>query len=200
MRKYIIILFLIVGLQISCGVGQQAKQLKAFENCNFKLVTLDSLVIAGSDITSALRGEPINLNQLSGVALGLITRDIPLEGLFTVEIKNEGQKVAALNQFEYEILVDQKPFTQGNFNQAIRVSPGDTQSVQVPIRAEIYKFLKQDGMLNQLQRFLIGIKSGPETQISFQFKVKPIIKIGSENLKYPSFITFEKTIKNTDIL
>ncbi|RZK49521.1 MAG: hypothetical protein EOO99_05895 [Pedobacter sp.] len=189
----------LVTLLFSCGIGKQTQQLKAFENCTFKFVQMDSLIVAGSDLTSAIKGESINLSQVSGIAMGFLTREVPLQGKFSIEVKNEGSKLAALNQFDYELEVEGKPFTQGTFNQPIQVNPGQTLLVQVPIQADIYQFLKQNGMLSHLQSFLSGIKNGPEKTLKVQLKIKPSIKVGSELIKYPGFINLEKTISNLDI-
>src|SRR5690606_41522177 len=95
-----VVLFALTG----CGINKQAKQLKAFEKCRYEILAADSVFVAGADVTKLMDSRGADLSSLPGVAMGFLTRNVPLTGILRIRITNPSGTLAGDNQFQYKFL------------------------------------------------------------------------------------------------
>ncbi len=187
------LLLLIAG----CGVNRQAKELKALGDCKYDLRSVDSIHISGIPFQQLINQNSINLSSAPALALGFLRKNIPFEGRVNLSIENPTTNRAAINQFEYIVLLQQKELVQGLVNQKISVAAGEKAQVPISIKANIYDLLS-DGSLEEILNILKSEKgSGAEGLLTV--KIKPIILLGNTAVKYPGYITIDKKISR-DIL
>ncbi|SEN05558.1 hypothetical protein SAMN05216436_11121 [bacterium A37T11] len=200
MQKRIILQVIIMLALASCGVNKQAKQLKAFESCHYELHAADSLFVAGTDVSSLISSRGKDLGSLPGIALGFLSREVPLTGLLRVNISNPGKELAGVNQFQYKILLQDKEVATGFSDQRIEVPPGKTVTVPVRIKANIYKLLQDRSTVNEIMDFIAGAKgNGPEKKTKVALKIKPTLALGNQTINYPGYITVEREISSSKI-
>src|SRR5689334_16828496 len=78
----------------SCGLKDQADQLKALENCTYEIASADSVYLAGADVTSLLNSQGLDLFQAPQIAFAYFQKSMPVKGVLNVKISNKGAEDA----------------------------------------------------------------------------------------------------------
>src|SRR3546814_1138259 len=87
-------------LFVGCGVDRQAKALRALEKCQYAFVSADSVYLAGTDVNKLVANGRVDISRLPGVALGFLSRDIPLSGILNLRITNPTNHLAGIQRSE----------------------------------------------------------------------------------------------------
>src|SRR5690606_30529865 len=87
---------------------------------------------------------------------GFLRKNIPLEGKINLQITNPGVKKAAINQFQYLILIKDQQIVDGFVNQKVSIEPGETVVVPVKLKSNIYKLLNDQQAMDEILNFLSG--------------------------------------------
>ena len=96
------------ALFISCGVGKQVSEAKAFGDCKYDIGSVDSVFLAGVDVREFKNVKSISdfdMARYPGIALALLRKNVPLDLRVNVDITNPTKKRAAINQLEYKVLL-----------------------------------------------------------------------------------------------
>ncbi|WGQ08793.1 hypothetical protein QG516_19975 [Pedobacter gandavensis] len=197
MKKIIILCLTAIILQ-SCSVSRQ--QIKALEKCTYKVVSADQISLGGTDVKRLLNGQELNLASLPGLALGLLRRDVPLKARINLEITNPTPNNAAINEFEYKILINKAEIASGFVNQEVKVEGGKSTVVPVDMVANIYPFVSNSKVMGEITEFLKGNKGGGEKKGILTLKIRPSIKVAGALIKYPGFITIDKEVSSKILL
>ena len=197
MKKIIILCLTAIIIQ-SCSVSKQ--QIKALEKCTYKVVSADQISLGGSDVKRLLNGQELNLASLPGLALGLLRKDVPLKARINLEITNPTSNTAAINEFEYKILINKAEIASGFVNQEVRVEGGKSTVVPVDMVANIYPFVTNSKVMNEITEFIKGNKGGGEKKGILTLKIRPSIKVAGALIKYPGFITIDKEVSSKILL
>lgn len=198
--KKLILLSVITLIFSSCGINRQTQQIKALEKCEYKFINASKVTIAGTDIKKLIDQKTVNLASLPALALGFLRQDIPLRATLNLEITNPSTNVAAINNFEYIILINRQEIANGVVDQLIQIEPGQKGQVPVQLNANIYKFLSNEKTLDEITRFLSGASSGKNEVGLVTLKIKPSIRVGNNLVKYPGYITIDKEVSNKILL
>lgn len=196
MKKYLLIL--VAGIMISgCGLNKQAKMVKALENCKYEIVSADSVIVAGKDVSSLIKNRKVSLDNMPGLALAYLRRDIPFRARVNLRVKNPGEERAAINRFEYKILIKGQELANGNVNQKVSVEPGGTTTVPVNVNGNIYQILSNGKTMQEIMDFLQGGKmAGTEKKGVVTLKIRPTIEVGSKLIQYPDYISIDKEVSS----
>ncbi|EDM35437.1 hypothetical protein PBAL39_13245 [Pedobacter sp. BAL39] len=196
-----IVLFCLTAIVISsCGVNKQAQQIKALEKCTYRITSADQVTLGGADVKKLFDGQDLNLASLPALALGLLRQDVPLKARLNLEIKNPSSNVAAINEFEYKILINRQELANGFVNQEVNVAPGGTTVVPVDMIANLYPFVTNSKVMGEITEFMKGAKGGPEKKGILTLKIRPSIKVAGGLVKYPGFITIDKEVSSKILL
>lgn len=198
--KKLVLYTLVAIILSSCGINKQAQQIKALEDCEYKFLSANNITVAGTDIKKIVDQQNINLANLPALALGFLRKDIPLRANLNVEITNPSTKDAAINNFEYIILINKQEIANGAVDQVIAIAAGQRIQVPVQLNANIYQFLNNSKTLNDISKFLSGASNGVTEVGLVTIKIKPSIRVGNELVKYPGYITIDKEISNKILL
>lgn len=198
--KKILILCLTVVTLFGCGVNKQAQQIAALEKCKYKLISAENITVGGTSINNIVNMENLNLASLPGLALGLLRQDVPLKARLNLEIKNPSSSQAAINEFEYKVLINNQELATGFVNQLVDVQPGGTTVVPVDLNLNAYKFISNKKVMQEIAEFLQGGSGAEERKGLLTLKIKPSIKVGSALVKYPGFFTVDKEISSKILL
>lgn len=184
----------------SCGINKQAQQIKALEQCDYKFINASKVTVAGTDIKKLIDQQTINLAGLPALALGFLRKDVPLKATLNVEITNPSNNLAAINNFDYLILINKQEIANGIVDQLVQIEPGQKVQVPVQLNANIYQFLSNGKTLDDITKFLSGASTGTTEVGLVTIKIKPSIRVGKDLVKYPGFITIDKEVSNKILL
>lgn len=185
----------------SCGINRQAQQIKALEDCTYKVTGVKQVSIAGTDIKQLMEQQTFSLTSLPGVALGLLRKDIPLRANLNLEITNPSSNLAAINQFEYKILVNNTDLAQGIINQNVSIAQGQTVTVPVQLVSNIYGLVSNGNVFNDIVKAAKKGSSSKDEKLGLlTIKIKPTFMLGNTPVKYPGYITINKDISSKILL
>lgn len=196
----IFFLFLFTAVLSSCSINKQAQQIKALEQCEYRLIDANNITLAGTDVKKLIDGKSINLINAPALALAFLRQDVPLRANLNLEIKNPSNSLAAINNFDYIILINKQEIVNGTVDQRVSIGAGETTTVPLLLNANIYKFLSNGKILEDVTQFLGNASNGKETKGLVTIKIKPSIMVGGGLVKYPGYITIDKEISSKILL
>lgn len=180
----------------SCGINKQAQQIKALGQCNYKLLNASNVTLAGTNIDQLLSSKNINIVNMPALAFAYLRKDVPLKATLNLQISNPSNELAAINNFDYILLINQQEIAAGTVNQRISITPRQYVNVPVELNANIYQFLANGKTLQDISNFLSGTANGNEQKGLLTVKIKPSILVGGNLVKYPGFITIDKEVSS----
>lgn len=199
--KKLMLLCLTAVVISSCGVNRQAQQIKALEKCTYRITSAEQITLGGADVKRMINNQDINLASLPGLALGLLRKDVPLRARLNLEVRNPTGNDAAINEFEYKILINRQELATGFVNQPLNVAAGQTSTVPVDMEINVYPFVSNSKVMGEISDFLkSGKNGGPEKKGILTLKIRPSIKVGNTIVKYPGFITVDKEVSSKILL
>lgn len=200
MKNTLLLCLVVIGL-FSCGVNRQAQQIKALEDCKYRITSVNQVTVAGTDIKKLIKEQNFSITSLPGVALGLLRKDIPLNANLNLEISNPSSKLAAINQFEYKILVNNTDLAEGVINQNVSIAQGETVSVPVQLSSNIYGLITNGNVFNDIVKAAQKGSSSKDEKLGLlTIKIKPTFMLGNTPFKYPGYITINKDISSKILL
>jgi LEA14-like dessication related protein len=199
MKTSLLYFFLLISIS-SCTINKQIKEIKTLAKCEFEVYSLNNLDIAGTDVIKIIQTGEINLMSMPSLALGLLNRNVPLNVNFTLGIKNPTSDMAAINEFDYQLFINQQELVEGKMDQQIEIPAGENTLVPLEFSFNIYKFLSNDSIRNDIQEFIRASENSELKDAQLTIKIRPSVLIGNTLIKYPNFITIEKTLNNKFLL
>ena len=187
-----------IALAVSgCGINKQAKQLQTLEDCIYEIRSADSIYVAGKDVSKMISNNAINISSMPEFAWAYLQKNIPLKARINLKIKNPTQQDAAINRFEYQVLVKGQQLANGLVNQKVSIAAGDSITVPVSVNANIYQILSNGNTMQEIADFMKGGNdSATERKGIVTLKIKPSIAIGDNLVNYPGYITIEKEVSS----
>lgn len=199
MKKQIILLVLALPLLLwQCSVSRQISEAKALGQCQYNLVSADSVSLSGYDIREFKSMTDLNPIRYPRIATGLLTRNVPLNAKINLEITNPTNKDAGINQLEYRVLLAGQELANGFINQRIAVSAGGGKT-RVPIRisTNAYRLVTDEKTRDAFTQLVQNLSGNTNTQPSkLTIKIKPTLDIGNKAVNYPGYITIDKDVTN----
>ncbi len=195
--KRLSILLLLAVLLAGCGLNKQARQIEALEKCTYEISSADSIYLAGRDVSQLVKNKTLELRNVPELALALFRKNIPLKARVNLTINNPTSTEAAINQFEYIVLIKNQEIANGFVNQKVSIEPGGTTTVPVRVNSNIYSFLSNGKTMEEILDFIRGGESGAaERKGVVTIKIKPTIDVGGKLVKYPGYITINKEVSS----
>ncbi|SDZ95369.1 NDR1/HIN1-like protein [Pedobacter hartonius] len=195
MKKLVLICFAAITI-LGCGVNKQAQQIKALEKCTYRVVSATNLSVAGTDVKRLMNNQDLNLASLPALAFGLLRKDVPLRATLNMEISNPAGNLAAINQFEYKILINNQELADGFVDQQVSIPAGQTVVVPVAMNVNVYQFISNARVMSEISDFIRGgDKKGLVT-----LKIRPSIMVGGTLIKYPGYISIDKEFSSKILL
>jgi len=195
--KTLAVLFFVAIFFAGCGLNKQARQIEALEKCTYEISSADSIYLAGRDVSKLIKSRSFNLSNIPELALALFRKNIPLKARVNLTITNPTANAAAINQFEYLVLIKNQEIANGFVNQKISVEPGGSVTVPVRVNSNIYSFISNGKTMEEILDFVRGGESGAaERKGVVTIKIKPTIEVGGKLVKYPGYITINKEVSS----
>ena len=169
-----------------CALNQQA-QVAALGKFNYDVTSVQNMRVAGRDINSFESNGGVSLSSLPGIAMALLTKDLPLEATVNLQMTNPTSTLTKINEFKYLIEMGGKPLFEGSVNENISLAQGQSMVVPLSFRANLFGVAKEQGIEKVLSDVLTR-----KSDAFLALKIKPSVKIGGKNYFYPGYITVDK--------
>ncbi len=185
--RYIVLICCFVFM--GCGFSNQKEELETLGKCEFNLHKIQSFTIAGTSVNSLIEKKNFDLAQMPQFLLGFMNKELPLDAVLDVEIKNPTAKNAAINQFEYIVLFEGVEIANGTVDKPINAAANKTTIVPVQVKGDVYDLIANNGDM-----FLHFLKGEADAKAKITFKIKPTIHIAGQPVKSPTYFSFDKQI------
>ena len=169
-----------------CALNQKA-QIAALGKFNYDVTSVQNMRVAGRDINSFETNGGVSMSSLPGIAMALLTKDLPLEATVNLQMTNPTSTVTKINEFKYLIEMGGKPLFEGSVNENIDLAQGQSMVIPLSFRANLFGVAKDRGIENVLSDIFTR-----KSDAFLALKIKPSVKIGGKNYFYPGYITVDK--------
>ncbi|GAB4025038.1 hypothetical protein [Spirosoma koreense] len=206
MRQLVRLVLLATPVLFSqCGINRQVQQAKGLSKSQYAIHSADSVTIAGYDIQEfkdIRQLEDISPLNYPRIAAGLLGKDIPFHANVNLEIVNPTQDTAAINQFDYRLLLAGNELATGTVDRRVAVPPGGGKVlVAIPVNANAYGLVASSATRTafvDLIRSLAG--SSQVTPSRITLKIRPTLTLGNKQVKYPGYIDIYKEVTRDMLL
>lgn len=186
--KLIIISGCFIGLY-SCSY---LKELSALKECEFRMTTVENMLLAGVDISKIVTTRDYSLEQTGKITKSILQGTLPLSFILNIEVKNPNQNNASLNRLEYIALIDTTQVASGSLEEHIVIpAAGGIATIPLNVRTDLLDLLKK-APINTLLNFTLNLADNGKRPVRVSVKIKPWIQVGARNIEYPGYLTITK--------
>ncbi len=188
-----------------CSVSRQVKEAKTFGDCKYAITSIDSVYLAGTDIREFRNVKSIkdlDPTKYPQLGLAILRKKVPLDLRVNLDINNPTNRLAAINQLEYIVLLSDSEIFKGILNRRIEVYPG-TGSTKVPVQlsTNAYDLLTNDQTRESFIAMIQSLTGKSDTKpAKLTVKIKPTLAVGDKQVNYPGYITFEQEITDNLVI
>lgn len=193
-QKLFLPVFLLLAVS-SCQVAKQTKTAINLENCEFRLVSTENIILAGIPIDTYTSVKDLGVADFAMFMGALTQPELPLSLQLNIEVKNPNQEPAGINSLEYIIFIDDIQMLDGSYMKPFSVPPSSTAIIPVQLSIDLKKALNGksvDAILN----FGFNLAGVGHVPTRFKVKLKPSILVGNTSLSYPGYITVKTEYVN----
>lgn len=180
----LIVALLFTGCDVINRIGG-AYQLSQSE---YRYNSLSNIQIAGINLGNASSISLSNLASVATILAGGSTRQsIPFSLTLNMDVSNPNTTAAFLDALDYSILINDMELVEGKMDIPIRIDPGQTSLVSIPISLDLKSLINrysQERVTNEMSAFL-GITPN-ETSVTV--KLWPKLTVGNTLIKVPAAI------------
>jgi LEA14-like dessication related protein len=194
MKNLIIItLFFSVFLN-SCDVLTQMDEMSRFSKCDFQIDNVDNFEVAGIRMDDKKTFADFNFSQAAQLTMALAREELDAEITVHLKATNPNSAKASMNALSWILLLDGQEMASGLLDRYIEIpANGGTTDIPVSIGFDLKKlFTGQSG--NALMNLVSNIMGQGQEPSNLSMKLKPSIRVGSQSLAYPGFITIKNTV------
>ena len=194
--RYIILACLLLGLT-TC---RTFRELRALTKCEYRNKDFGRLEVGGVNLLKYQSLEDINLLEAGQLALKMSQQaEIPLYITFNVEVRNNHDKMAALEKLDWILEVDKKNLVNGTSVDRFEVPPGGGVNI-LPIQTTLdLKKILDKGTLANIFQLIKGMNGTNEEDTRIRLKIKPRFRIAGMRIGYPGYIKIGKTFESSQI-
>src|SRR5690554_2386747 len=180
---------LIVALVFTgCDVMNRIGGAYQLSQSEYRYNSLNNIQLAGINLGNASSISVSNLATIATLLAGGATRQtIPFSMTLNMDVTNPNSSAAFLDALDYAILINEMEFAEGKMDVPIRIEPGQTNLVSIPISVDLRNLINrysQQRVTNEMSAFL-GITPN-ETSVTV--KLWPKLTVGNTLLKVPAAI------------
>lgn len=190
MRR-IILIFIAAVLLTGCDVMNRIGGAYQLSQSEYRYNSLNNIQLDGIVLGNSSNISLSNLASIATVLAGGSNRQtIPFNMTLNMDVTNPNTRAAFLDALDYAIAINDMEFVEGKMDVPIRIEPGETKVVPIPISVDLKSLMNrytQDKVASEMSSFL-GITKN-ETTVSV--KLWPKFTVGNTLVKVPAPIPVE---------
>ena len=185
MKKFILILSAVV-LMTGCDVMNKIGGAYQLSQSDYRYNSLNNIQLSGMNLGNA---SGISLSNLAAISTilsgGSAMQSIPFSMTLNMDVTNPNTTAAFLDALDYAIQINEMEFVEGKMDIPIRIEPGETKMVAVPISVDLKSLMNrysQQRVTSEMSAFL-GITPN---KTSVSVKLWPKFLVGGTLVKVPA--------------
>lgn len=185
MKKTILLLSVMVLLS-GCDVMNKVGGAYQLSQSEYRYKSLSDIQLSGLNLGDA---SSISLSNLASIATilsgGAARQSIPFNMTLNMDVTNPNTSAAFLDALDYAIKINEMEFVEGKMDIPIRIEPGETKVIGVPISVDLKELMNrysQERVTSEMSGFL-GITPN-ETSVAV--KLWPKFLVNDKLVKVPA--------------
>lgn len=173
-------------LLTGCSIMNQIGGAIQLSQSEYRYKSLNNIMLSGINLGNA---SSISLSNLASIATvlsgGSSVQSIPFSMTLNMDVTNPNTTAAFLDALDYAVEINEMEFAEGKMNIPIRIEPGETKVVSVPVSTDLKSLMNrysQERVTNEMSSFL-GITPN-ETTVTV--KLWPKLMVGETLIKVPA--------------
>lgn len=191
MIKRVLLIVLSAVVLTGCDVVNKIGGAYQLAQSEYRYNSLSNIQLAGINIGNASAISLSNLASISTILSGSNSRqNIPFSMTLNMDVTNPNTRAAFLDALDYSISINELEFVEGKMDIPIRIQPGETVVVPIPISVDLKSIINrysQERVASEMSGFL-GITPN-ETTVTV--KLWPKLSVGNTLIKVPAAIPVE---------
>lgn len=191
MIKRLLLIVLSAVILTGCDVVNKIGGAYQLAQSEYRYNSLSNIQLAGINIGNASAISLSNLASISTILSGSNSRqNIPFSMTLNMDVTNPNTRAAFLDALDYSISINELEFVEGKMDIPIRIQPGETVVVPIPISVDLKSIINrysQERVASEMSGFL-GITPN-ETTVTV--KLWPKLSVGNTLIKVPAAIPVE---------
>jgi LEA14-like dessication related protein len=191
MIKRVLLIVLSAVILTGCDVVNKIGGAYQLTQSEYRYNSLSNIQLAGINIGNASAISLSNLASISTILSGSNSRqNIPFSMTLNMDVTNPNTRAAFLDALDYSISINELEFVEGKMDIPIRIQPGETVVVPIPISVDLKSIINrysQERVASEMSGFL-GITPN-ETTVTV--KLWPKLSVGNTLIKVPAAIPVE---------
>lgn len=181
----------VAGLS-QCGIQEQVQQAKAFKNVDVRLAGIDQATVGGVNVLNIRQAADLGTAEKALLLAAYTSGNVPLRMRVNLEFRNQNDETAALNEFDYIALIDDKEVAKGHTTQRIEVPANGVTTAPIEVNSNLREALgSQTG--ESLANFALGLTDRDRQPLRFTLKLKPtFITKSGRRISPPGYSKIEK--------
>lgn len=193
MKRALAFLFILFAFN-SCSVVKQIQQVTSFAACDFKLIDVQDIRIAGVLVQNKKGSSDLNFGDAARLGIALTGSTLPLTFNLNLEAHNPNAQVAGLNRLEWILIIDDIEMLNGVNENPITIPSNGSTIIPISMNIDLRKALSgKSGQAMLNFGFNLAGANGEPTRI--KLKAKPTILVGKFPIAYPGYITITSAVK-----
>ena len=182
----------VAGLS-QCGIQEQVQQAKAFKNVDVRLASVDQATVGGVNVLNLRQAGDLRTAERAMLLAAYTSGNVPLRMRVNLEFRNPNDETAALNEFDYIALIDDKEVAKGRSSQRIEVpANGGVTMAPFEVNSNLREVLG-DQTGESLANFALGLGDRDRDPLRFTLKIKPtFITKSGKRISPPGYSKVEK--------
>jgi hypothetical protein len=175
-----------------CDVARQARMASNLANCDFRINSVDHVVLAGVELQNIRSVSDLGISDVALILGGFTSPVFPLSLQLNIEGRNPNPKEAGINKLEWILFIDDIQMTSGIVDQPFIIAPNSTSAIAVQVGLDLKQVLSGKSA-NAMLNFCMNLTGVGDKPTRFKIKLKPTILVGGTALRYPGYITVNTT-------
>ncbi len=189
MKKKLLYIFIVAFIFTGCGV---VKELTNLSRLQFRLAGVESVTLGGISFNNKSTVRDLSSLDVLKLSTSFIRRDIPIEFVLNVEVRNPnaGNSVLAksdfkITSFPWRLLLDGRQAVQGNISSPVSI-PGNKGISYIPVgvKFNLVDFIKNKGY-ESLINLALNLARQKSTPTQLELFAKPVVDTPLGKINYP---------------
>lgn len=182
-----LLLVILFGMFLGCGVARQIQEAKNFAKCEFRIRSVEGTRLGDVKIHNVKSLKDLSIKKAAEIAMLLGSDKIPLSFTLNLQAKNPNAETASMNKLEWILFIDEHEMVAGVLDQKVEITPGQVAEIPIAISTDLKEALKGKSR-DAIVKLAFNVAGKGDNPTHILLKVKPSIDIAGYTLTYPGYI------------
>ncbi|MBL7959777.1 hypothetical protein JNL27_06005 [bacterium] len=178
---------IITCLFIGCGVARQIQEAKNFAKCEFRIKSVEGTRLGDVKIHNVKSIKDLSFKKAAEITSVLASDKVMLSFTLNLQAKNPNAEMAAMNNLEWILFIDEYEMVEGILNQKVEIPGGQIAEIPIAISTDLREALKGKSR-DAIAKLAFNVAGQGDSPTHILLKVKPSIEIAGFSVQYPGYI------------